>query len=216
MIGNHCSYQQLVSDSDPLFDAFYAIYVDAITLRERKPRSEIAAIAGRDDYSILLLKSAHAVIGFSIVYSPFNEQFCLLEYMAVHAGYRNMGLGRELFLHTFEHITQRCGPVYGLLEVDSDKEPSADQPMRKRRQQFYRRLGCLCIRDLSYLLLLPGEGEPPQMDLMVFQPSLLPPINRRQLEHWLRVIYNNVYDCPADDPRIAQMMASVEDSVSLV
>jgi len=216
MIGSYYSYQQLLSASDPSFDAFHAIYVEAIALRERKPRSDIAALAGRDDYSILLLKRADAVIGFSIVYSPPNEQFCLLEYMAIHAAHRNLGLGRQLFRHTFEDIAHRFGPVYGLLEVDSDREPSADQPMRKRRQQFYRRLGCLRIRDLSYLLPLPGQEEPPQMDLMILQSSLLPPPNRQQLEHWLRVIYNNVYDCPADDPRIAQMMAPVEHSVSLV
>ncbi|MGH8491047.1 MAG: GNAT family N-acetyltransferase [Gammaproteobacteria bacterium] len=56
------------------------------------------------DYEILLLKRNDVAIGFSVVFMPLQESFCLLEYMAVHAAYRNSGLGRHLFLRTVQDV----------------------------------------------------------------------------------------------------------------
>ncbi|MFA4909912.1 MAG: GNAT family N-acetyltransferase [Desulfobacteria bacterium] len=209
-------YKPLVSSSDPSFDEFYGIYVESIPLREQKLKTQISAIATNSDYKVLLLKKNTVAIGFSILFTPAKESFCLLEYMAVHSAYRNLGLGRQLFLRTFQDVFSNRGPVHGLLEIDSDREQSADQEIRRRRQHFYRRLGCLRIDSLSYVLPLHGEGPPPQMDLMVYLPGRLPLISRHQLEHWLKVIYSKVYDCSADDPRIAQMIEDIGDPVKLV
>jgi len=209
------TYSPLVSDGDPSFDAFYRIYVESMPLRERKPKSQISAITARPDYKILLLKRNAVVVGFSMLFTPANESFCLLEYMAVDAAYRNLGLGRELFLRAFQDVASDGGTVPGLLEVDSDREQSTDQEIRRRRQRFYRRLGCLRIDGLSYVLPLRGEGPPPQMDLMLYRPDPLPVIRRHQLEHWLRVIYSKVYDCSPDDPRIDHMMEAIDDPVKL-
>ena len=210
------NYKPLVSSRDPSFEEFYKIYVESIPLRERKPKTQMSAIIARPDYKILLLNRNAAVIGFSIFFSPGNQLFCLLEYMAVHSAYRNLGLGRELFLRSFQEVVSMRETIHALIEVDSDREQSADQEIRRRRQRFYRRLGCLRIDGLSYALPLSGEGPPPQMDLMVYPPDRLPLIRRHQLEQWLKVIYNQVYDCSADDPRIVHMMQAIGDPVKLV
>jgi len=70
--------------------------------------------------------------------------------------------------------------------------------------------------ELSYILPLQGEDPPPQMDLMVYLPDRQPLIRRHELEHWLKVIYNKVYDCSPEDPRIADMMEAIGDPVKLV
>lgn len=210
------TYKPLVSSSDPSFGDFYRIYVESIPLREQKPKTQISGITTRPDYKILLLKKNDVVIGFSVLFTPAKESFCLLEYMAVHSAYRNSGLGRNLFLRTFQDFVSNGETVHGLIEIDSDREQSADQEIRRRRQCFYRRLGCLSIDGLSYLLPLHGEGPPPQMDLMVYLPSRLHLIRRHQLGHWLKVIYNKVYDCSPDDPRIARMIETIDDPVKLV
>lgn len=210
------TYELLVSNTDPSFDEFYNIYEESIPLRERKLKAQISAMTTRSDYKILLLKRNDVVLGFSILFTPTQELFCLLEYMAVHSAHRNLGLGRELFLRTFKDYFSNNGTVHGLLEVDSDREQSADQEIRRRRQHFYRRLGCLRIDGLSYALPLQGEGSPPQMDLMVYLQDRLPLISKPQLERWLKAIYNKVYDCSPDDPRIAQMMEGIGDPVKLI
>lgn len=210
------TFEPLVSSNDPSFDEFYRIYVESMPLRERKSKNLISTIATRPYYKILLLKRNTVAIGFSILFIPANESFCLLEYMAIDSVYRNLGLGRDLFLRTFQDVVSNCGIVHGLLEIDSDREQSADREMRKRRQHFYKRLGCYRIDRLSYLLPLAGEGPLPQMDLMVYIPDRKPLILKSQLEHWLKVVYNKVYSCSVNDPRIVQMLEAVTDPLTLV
>ncbi|HEU0073482.1 MAG TPA: GNAT family N-acetyltransferase [Dehalococcoidia bacterium] len=207
------SYRPLVSSSDPAFDRFFEIYLESMPLRERKPKSQIAAMTARHDYRILLLEGDGAVIGFSMVFAPASESFCLLEYMAMHQAHRNLGLGKELFLRTFHSISET---VHGLLEVDSDREQSTDQEIRRRRQNFYRRLGCLRIDGLPYELPLPGEGPPPKMDLLLYRSDRSRTVMKHDLEHWLKVVYHQVYDCSPDDPRIVRMLEGVDDPVRLV
>ena len=98
-----------------------------------------------------------------------------------------------------------------LLEVDSDREPSPDQALRRRRQGFYRRLNCQRIDGLCYILPLPGEGAPPEMDLMVYFPDAVPTVARVRLKRWLEVIYHEVYGCAEDDPRISEMLRPVKN-----
>jgi hypothetical protein len=107
----------------------------------------------------------------------------------------------------------RSVPV--VLEVDSDREACGDEKIRRRRQQFYRRLGCLRLADLHYILPLSGNGPAPEMDLMVYSTELRRRLPKAQLEGWLRTIYRDVYHCPADDPRIARMLRDVPDPVPL-
>ncbi|HEX4633813.1 MAG TPA: hypothetical protein VH163_08280, partial [Gemmatimonadales bacterium] len=95
------------------------------------------------------------------------------------------------------------------------REASDDQQIRTRRQGFYRRLGCARIGGLHYILPLPGAGAPPEMDLMVYAAPRLDGLPKSELERWLATIYRDVYHCPATDPRIARMLASLPDPVPL-
>jgi len=210
------NYERLVSDEGTSFDAFYRIYAESMPTREQKPRSEIRAMVKRSDYRFVLAKRQSVIIGFSVLFLPPEESFCLLEYMAIDTVYRNAGAGAELFRHCVKDVLSEQGDITALLEVDSDREECADRAIRRRRQDFYKRLGCSRIDGLSYLLPLPGEGPPPQMDLMVHSSSHPLVIRRPELEHWLKVVYQRVYNCSTHDPRIAQMMESVADPVKLV
>jgi hypothetical protein len=156
------------------------------------------------------MKDAGHVNGFSILFLPPAERFALLEYMAVTPERRNRGLGSALFKQTVQHASL---PI--LLEVDSDREPSGDREMRTRRQQFYRRLGCVRVAGLHYILPLPGQGPVPEMDLLLYSAEPLRQLSKHDLERWLRTIYRDVYRCSVDDPRIAQMLHDVSDPVRL-
>ncbi len=102
-----------------------------------------------------------------------------------------------------------------MLEGDSDREASADRELRTRRQRFYRRLGCMRVSGLHYILPLPGQGAAPEMDLMLYSAEPLRDLPKRELERWLRTIYRDVYRCSFDDPRIVQMLHDVSDPVRL-
>jgi ribosomal protein S18 acetylase RimI-like enzyme len=210
------TFSPLVSNNDASFNDFLRIYKESMPAREQKSAAQISAMLTRDDYQILLLKRNDLAVGFSIVFVPPKESFCLLEYFAVDAAYRNSGLGRQLFLRSADYTFSKAGSVPLLLEVDSDREPSADRLIRRRRQQFYRRLNCLRIDKLPYFLPLPGKGPPPQIDLMVYFLGSVQVIGKAQLQHWLKRIYHDVYDCSEDDPRIMTMLESVTDPVEIV
>jgi ribosomal protein S18 acetylase RimI-like enzyme len=206
---------QLITAPDQRFEALYAIYCESIALREQKSKVDLAAMVSKATHRLLLAQDDNGVVGFSIVFVAGSESFCLLEYMAVDKSHRGGGVGSELFEQTIEAVHRSNGAIPILLEVDSDREPSPDQVQRRRRQNFYRRLGCRRIAGCAYLLPLPGENAPPEMDLFVYVPEPAPTIRRDELEGWLKLIYRDVYGCSADDRRIAIMLDGVSDPIDL-
>ena len=201
---------------DQHFEALYAIYCESISLREQKAKADLAAMVSKPNYRLLLAQDDSSDVGFSIVYVAGTESFCLLEYMAVDKSYRGRGVGAELFEETVGTVYEEHGAIPILLEVDSDHEPSPDRVERRRRQNFYRRLGCRAITDCAYILPLPGKNAPPAMDLFVYVPEPASTIHRAQLQRWLQVIYREIYCCSADDRRIAMMLDGVSDPIELV
>src|SRR5580692_3797348 len=204
--------EQLKSRDGETFRQLYGIYAASIVAREQKPEGWIGAMVGAPEYRVWVAKEGGLVRGFSIVFHSAAAGFALLEYMAVASELRNQGLGRELFLRSVAFAVTPQGrkpPV--LLEIDSDREASSDRGMRTRREQFYRRLGCLRIAGLRYLMPLPGEGSSPEMDLMVYAAQPLSNLGKGELERWLESIYRDVYHCSPDDPRIGQMLADLPD-----
>jgi len=217
MVSNQYQFEELQSGRGPEFEEFYNIYADSISARERKSKAWISEMAGKAEYKILLLKLNSHVIGFSVLFLPQSADFGLLEYMATASEYRNQGLGAELFRRSVQVAQSQPSEARSLLlEVDSDRERCSDQVLRVRRQNFYRRLGCLVISGLHYIMPLPGEGPPPEMDLLVYPAHDLRQVPKSELESWIKTIYQCVYHCSPDDARIRQMLMSVADPVKFV
>jgi GNAT superfamily N-acetyltransferase len=215
-MGEPVKLEQLESSEGETFRQLYAIYAASIAAREQKPEGWIADMIGAPEYRVWVAKTGGLVRGFSILFVPAAGGFALLEYMAVAPDQRNQGLGAGLFRRTVEHAVTPGGrklPV--LLEIDSNREASSDRAIRTRRELFYRRLGCLRIAGLHYLMPLAGEGTPAEMDLLVYSPEPLGSLGRSELGRWLETIYRDVYRCSPDDPRLAQMVADLPELVLL-
>lgn len=208
---------QLLDPADPSsFEQLFAIYEQSLAPREQKPRADLLAAVSRPDYRVLLALHGPTVVGFSMLFIAADRGVSLVEYMAVHPDHRSSGIGGALFRRTVQLAVDASGNLPVLLEVDSDREASADQLLRRRRLHFYRRLGCRGIDGLSYILPLPGDGPPPEMHLLVWHPEPAAPIGRPELRDWLSVVYERVYDCRPDDSRIHEMLQSVADPVAIV
>ena len=212
-------HRRLHADDAQGFAAIYAIYASSISAREQKPRAALQAMVARDDYHVIVAQRSANIVGVSIVFLPVSESFALLEYMAVAAHERNAGIGAGLFAASADLVHGRPAGdsrTALLLEVDSDRELTAnDLAARRRRIAFYRRLGCRAIVGLPYELPLPGPGKPPVMQLMVHLAEPPPAVPRAALRRWLQIIYERVYQSTADDPRIDAMLARVGDPVQL-
>jgi GNAT superfamily N-acetyltransferase len=215
-MGESMKLEQLVSSEGETFRQLYAIYAASIAAREQKREGWIAAMIDAPEYRVWVAKADGRVRGFSILFVPAAGGFALLEYMAVAPEARNHGLGADLFRRTAEQaVTPEGRPLPVLLEVDSDREDASDRALRTRRERFYRRLGCLRIAGLHYVMPLAGEGAPPEMDLLVYMAEPPGRLARSQVRLWLETIYRDVYHCPPDDPRLAQMLAGLPDPVLL-
>ena len=209
--------EQLKSADGEPFRQLFAIYQISITPREQKPEDWVRAMVVAPEYRVWVAKADGRVLGFSFLFLPPDEGFALLEYMAVSSEQRGQGLGSELFQRTVARTTTPEGlelPV--LLEIDSDREASSDQAVRTRRERFYRRLGCVKIADLRYLMPLGGVGPVPEMDLMLYRADAQARVARGDLKRWLQSIYRDVYHCSPDDPRIVQMLQALPDPVLVV
>jgi len=220
-MGQSVKLEQLASSEGETFRQLYAIYAAAIPAREQKDERWIASMVGAPEYRVWAMKADGGVRGFSILFLPVAGGFALLEYMAVAADQRNHGLGAQLFRQTVAGaVTPEGRQLPVLLEIDSDREAASDRALRTRREQFYRRLGCVRLAGLRYLMPLGGHGPPPEMDLLVYPPKPLGSVAQRQVgrtevTRWLEAIYRDVYHCPPNDPRLAQMLAALPDPVPL-
>lgn len=209
------AYCTLAPSDAAAFEEFFELYRSSMPAMERKSRATMQALVGRSDYRVVLLRRDNRLIGYSVTFMPENDNFCLLEYMAVHALFRSDGIGSKLFRHTVDRVRSGRGDVTILLEVDSDREAAPDQEIRRRRQAFYQRLGCLRVEGLDYLLPLDTGHAPPQMDLMILPPADGAMIRRAELERWLRTVYVTVYNQSPADPRIARMIDRLGDPLQL-
>lgn len=204
-------FTELTDPSGKEFDALARLYEDAIAARERKDTDTLRAMVASQHYKVVVARRSNHLIGFAILLSGTITG--LLEYMAVDRRQRDGGVGSALYRHCRDAEFAIGLPL--LIEIDSDREATADQGLRARRKQFYRRLGCRQIIGLDYILPLRGSGPPPLMDLLVDGALLGDAVPRSMVAGWLTEIYGLAYHCCSSDSRLTAMISSLPEMVPL-
>ncbi|MBA3069521.1 MAG: GNAT family N-acetyltransferase [Hyphomonas sp.] len=196
-------------------DAF-AVYETAIPRSEQKTRAQIVAGLKNPDVHFWAYVRRQEVIGVAVLYASRHQGMLLLEYLAVSPGVQGQGIGSDLFRESLG--ASQMGPGAAMLiEVDSelDEVDAAERTIRKKRKQFYRRLGCREVRGFDYILPLETYGPAPRMSLMVTG-AAEDEIDVARLRQAVEDIYVHVYDCSRTDPRIAAMFAAHETTFKLI
>jgi predicted N-acetyltransferase YhbS len=175
------------------FDRVFSLYRESFPANERRSESDLRRALAGPDYRVWAREDAGTLVGFAIVFVPADQNFALLEYLAVVPIRQSAGIGRELVNESIAATRGRCL----LTEVES----ATDDSVTVRRQRFYEKCNFRRIAGLKYQLPLPGN--PPPMELWANPISAM---NRVGLENWIRAIYTDVYHCRPDDPRITQML----------
>ena len=205
------SFTEMSGAGGPEFKELLRVYEEALPARERKSADALRAMAISSDYRIVVARSQGNMTGFAILL--VGRKMALLEYMAVAKCHRGRGIGSALYRRCRDAELPATLPL--LIEIDSDREKAIDRELRRRRKQFYRRLGCRQVIGLDYVLPLPGGGAPPMMDLLVDGDGLGDSVNRSHVAAWLREIYASAYGCQPDDSRVLAMLGSLPEEVPL-
>lgn len=200
----------LSSVSQPAFEQFYAIYVEALPRSEQKRRIQLERMLQREDYIFLVVHDKDQLRGFAIAYLSEAYPFYLLEYMAVEAAQRNKGYGELLYHALYSAVAARTGTSPSvLIEVDSPDEYSEDQAIRQRRVGFYQRCGAQIVPCLDYLLPMDEAGAPPAMRLMIAGPQP----SKVEMGRWLEDVFLHVYNKTKQDSRLQMMCRQLSESV---
>jgi hypothetical protein len=197
------------------FNALYEIYTSTISQSEQKPRHALEEMARSADYRLLTIGFGEEISGFSIFWLSPARNFALLEYMAVKESEQGKGIGSKLFASSVQTIWEGDGHLPVLIEVDSAGETTPDFETCLRRIRFYQRVGCRRVEGLHYLMPSVGQGVPPPMDLFVFRKEQADYVSKTDLKRWLTTIYDRVYQCGGDDPRIELMLRPLGDLIPL-
>jgi GNAT superfamily N-acetyltransferase len=187
---------------DAALPAVERLYVEAFPAVERKPvawlRSLARPVAGPS--LLLIAERGSDVVGFAVVFAPPNPaDAALLEYLAVTEPARGGGVGGRLFEAVVRSVAR---PLLVEVKTGDDK---AD-----RRLAFYQRHGCRVVGGLAYQLPLPGRQPP--MSILV---AGVEQFARPTLHRWLTAVYVGAYGQQPTDPRLAAMVAPLDDPVRL-
>jgi len=198
------------------FEEFFRIYSESIEKSEQKPKEAIQKLSSRNDYSIRLLYSESALSGFSLSYLNLEKKFALLEYMAVDQSKRSHGLGADLLRDLTTSLFEKH-MNWLVLEVDSPYQTSADQSLRVRRVDFYKKNRCREVEKLDYILPLPSAPPDLSMKLMLYdiQNTASDTVSALALREIVQDIYVSVDGCDASDARLEKMFSNLPKVLNL-
>lgn len=190
-----------------LFRDAYEIYSTTIPKAEQKTEAQIRAGLLDPRFQFWAFEQAGTVLGVSILYASKPENLLLLEYLAVAPSAQGKGLGSQLFTASFETSRENAETIL-LMEIDSDAEETSaeERDIRRKRLQFYRRLGCRQVKGFDYILPLENFGPAPRMCLLVLG-AVGPQLATGRLRRAIEDVYQNVYQCARTDPRIEIMFS---------
>lgn len=212
--GSTLTFGLLPPSPGPAFGELLAIYTEAFPFAERKPLSTLRAMLANPAYRFFIATQRGTCVGFAIAVLLADSEAALLEYMAVREGSRAEGVGRWLFRETVRAVL--TGPCTTLLvEVESDRIASPEQPDRRRRKRFYTSLGARELEGLAWKMPPVGPATPPPMEMLVYGPhtATLP---RTTLKRWLAALYVEVYRQLPTDPQLRTMLDSLPEHIPLL
>jgi GNAT superfamily N-acetyltransferase len=195
----------ILSTAEPEFDALLRIYAESLPASERKSADVLARMIARPEYFFFAAIEDSAVVGFAIAIAFLDSDAALLEYLAVDAERRGMGIGQSLF----RAITAWPGLCSRSLLIEVESEAA-------RTKKFYRHLGAKQIEGLAYRMPPVSSSEPPAMDMLVCQENLPDALEKHRVRAWLAQCYGQVYGIGEDDPRIGAMQNRLPETIRLI
>ncbi len=152
-------------------------------------------------YHLYAALEDRSMIGISLLYVFENLKMALLDYMAITPNFQRGGIGKKLFEFTDNKFNHLIPDNIGmLLEVPKETVSDLDERLRrKRRIQFYSRLGVKVLRGVNYLLPIQIDGDVEEMYLMIKLSKNITWIPKKSIANFINSIYSDLYEYRKSD-----------------
>jgi GNAT superfamily N-acetyltransferase len=167
-------------------------------------------------YHLYVAVNDNSMIGISLLYIFEYLKMALLDYMAVTPNFQRLGVGGKLFEFTNNELNRLLPDNIGmLLEVSKENVSDLDEWLRrKRRIQFYSRLGVKVLKDVNYLLPVQVDGYFEEMYLMIKLSKNITRISKKSIIAFIDSVYTDVYDYRKDD-LLSKTTANLPDFIDI-
>ncbi|HXW12007.1 MAG TPA: GNAT family N-acetyltransferase [Nitrososphaeraceae archaeon] len=157
-----------------------------------------------------------SMIGISLLYIFEHLKMALLDYMAIIPNFQRRGIGRMLFEFTNNELNRLIPDNIGLLlEVPKENVSDPDEKLRrKRRIQFYSRLGVRVLKSVNYLLPIQIDGDAEEMYLMIKLSKNITWISKKSIANFIDSVYTKVYDYRNSD-LLSKTTANLPDVIDI-
>jgi GNAT superfamily N-acetyltransferase len=188
------------------FEELRNIYVSTFPLQNTKQLdvyiNHIYDMLRNDNrYHLYAALEERSMIGISLLYVSENLKMALLDYMAIIPNFQRRGIGRKLFEFTDNEFNRLVPDNIGmLLEVPKETVSDPDERVRrKRRIQFYSRLGVKVLKGVNYLLPIQIDGDVEEMYLMIKLSKNITWISKKSIADFIDSVYTDLYDYRKSD-----------------
>lgn len=158
---------------------------------ELKPLRSMEELRAQGKYDVLGMFDGADLLGYAMLWVERDCPLALLDYLGVAEGRRGGGLGSALLGLLAEHYRDYRG-VFGEAEAP-ENGASEEEPLRRRRLEFYRRNGFryggydCALFGVRYRALLRGAADVSPRELMeahrnFYQKRMPPDIMERYVQ----------------------------------
>lgn len=167
-------------------------------------------------YHLYVAVNDNYMIGISLLYIFEHLKMALLDYMAITPNFQRLGVGGKLFEFTNNELNRLLPDNIGmLLEVPKENVSNSDEWLRrKRRIQFYSRLGVKVLKGVNYLLPVQVDGYFEEMYLMIKHSKNITRISKKSIIAFIDSVYTDVYDYRKDD-LLSKTTANLPDVINI-
>jgi len=183
------------------FEQLRSIYVSTFPLENAKHLGTYTnhihnMLINNNRYHLYAALEEGSIIGISLLYIFENLRMALLDYMAVTLNFQGRGIGRKLFEFTINEFNRLIPDNIGMvLEVLKENISDPDELLiRKRRIQFYSRLGVKVLKGVNYLLPIQIDGNVEEMYLMIKLSKNMTRISKKNISDFIDSVYTDIYD----------------------
>jgi GNAT superfamily N-acetyltransferase len=204
------------------FEELRSIYVSTFPLENAKQLDTYInhihdMLRNNNRYHLYAAIEERSMIGISLLYIFDNLKMALLDYMAVTRNFQRRGIGRKLFEFT-NNAFNCCIPdnIGMLLEVPKENVFDPDELLRrKRRIQFYSRLGVKVLKSVNYLLPIQVDRDTAEeMHLMIKLSKDITRISKMSIINFINSVYTDVYDYRRTD-LLSKTIATLPDVIDI-